>query len=167
MKIILWHRQINGSLCLMHFDRDCCAHIERHAIILDNMHFCKQTIIRGCDWIHVVFCLKLEVCALCHFVIIWRTFPRTTEFELISLVSSGVCVPTGSRARAQSLLCMHWVRQFVYSNSQLFCLTAQANAIDESGGEFVVMWQRKDAVMRTLALLESEQHGNQMRMLLR
>lgn len=32
-------------------------------------------------------------------------------------------------------------RQFVYSNSQPFCLTAQANAIDESGGEFVVMWQ--------------------------
>lgn len=31
--------------------------------------------------------------------------------------------------------------QFVYSNSQLFCLTAQANAIDESRGEFVVMWQ--------------------------
>lgn len=55
----------------------------------------------------------------------------------------------------------------VYSSSQLFCLTAQANAIDESSGEFVVMWQRKDAVMRTLALLESEQHGNQMRMLLR
>lgn len=36
---------------------------------------------------------------------------------------------------------MHWVHPFVYSNSQLFCLTAQANAIDESGGEFVVMWQ--------------------------
>lgn len=83
----------------------------------------------------------LKVCALCHFVLIWRTFPRTTEFESSSSVWSGVCDPTGSRAQAQSLLCMHWVHQFVYSNSQLFCLTAQANAIDESSGEFIVMSQ--------------------------
>lgn len=36
---------------------------------------------------------------------------------------------------------MHWACQFVYSNSQLFCLSAQPNTIDESSGEFVVMWQ--------------------------
>lgn len=66
----------------------------------------------------------------------------TTEFESSSFVWSGVCVPYGGRAVTRSLLWMHRLhRQFVYSNLQLFSLTAQANAIDESAGEFVVMWQ--------------------------
>lgn len=56
-------------------------------------------------------------------------------------------------------------RQFVYSNLQLFSLTAQANTIDESTGEFVVMWQLQGGGNEE-TLLQSEQRGNQMLMLL-
>lgn len=128
----------------MPFDRDCCTHIGRHAQmqLKHRVPFCKEPLVWGFYWMHFLFSRKLVVCALCHFELIWRTVMGTTEFESSSFVWSRVCIPYGDRAVTQSLLWMHRLhRQFVYSNLQLFSLTAQANAIDESAGEFVVMWQ--------------------------
>lgn len=129
----------------MPFDRDCRTHIGRHAQmqLKHRVHFCKETLIWSFYWMHVLFSHELVVCALCHFELIWRTVMGTSEFESSSFVWSRSCVPHGGRAVTQSLLWMHRLHcQFVYSNLKLFSLTGkQANAIDESASEFVVMWQ--------------------------
>lgn len=80
---------INCSLHLMHVDRDwkSCSNARQHRV-----RFGKETLIWGFYWICVLFCHKVGVCTLCHFVLIWRTVTRTTEFESSSFVWSWVCV---------------------------------------------------------------------------
>lgn len=121
-----------------------------------------------CRRARVLFCPNTWVCALCPVVCIWRAIARTNTLNQVHLsCADSACLlwiksRTSVSERNRKPFCARNDYIFslctTYCTSQLFCMTVQANTIDESACVSVVMWLLREAVMRGLALLGLEQH---------